>query len=195
MTSRLALAAASAALLALAGCTAPGASEAADGPTDADAGAPTTADCLLGTWSLDVADLAEQLGTRMSDLGLTVRATQAAGEVTLDVTEGSMVYTSAATFALTTAVGDGPEMVVTQAQDGVSQGDWTADDSTLRFSSWENGLTFTTTVTIGGETTDMPLDLPAESFGGGAAQVSCGGSEMTTVPEGGLFTSTWTRVG
>jgi hypothetical protein len=186
-------------LSALVGCTAPGPADPSTAPPDSGTAGPveetTVADCLVGRWSLDAADLADQLRQQLTETGLPVSAAQAAGAVTLDVAPGEMVYTSAVTFAVTAAPGGGPEMVMTQAQDGVSRGAWTVDDSTLSFSSWENGLDVTTTATIGGTLVDVPIELPAEAFGSGDAEVSCDGDAMETTVSGGLFTNRWARVG
>lgn len=185
------------AVLVLTGCAAPDGAAPDDpaGPgTEGGTSSTALADCLIGSWALDAADLADQLRDTLSEDGLPIIAAQAAGEVTLDVDAGRMTYTSAVTYALTAAPSGGPEMVMTQAQDGVSHGDWTTDGSILRFTSWENGLTFTTTATIAGQSVDLPLDLPADSFGGTTATVECDATTMTTVSEGGLFFNTWGRI-
>lgn len=162
---------------------------------DGGAGGVSTADCLDGSWDLDTADLATQLQQYFVDNGTPVTSTVPAGGVTLEVDGGSMTYDSAVTYTMTADLSGGLQMVIVQEQTGVSSGDWAVDGDSVVFSDWTNGITVNNTVTIGGESADVPIELPADGGAGVPMTVTCSGDTLTTKPDASPFTSSWARVG
>ncbi len=65
----------------------------------------------------------------------------------------------------------------------------------MLYSDWENGITVTTTVTIGGQSTGDSTVLPGDAGEGVGMQTTCDGDTLTTQPDASPFTSTWARVG
>ena len=176
-------------LLALSACATPG--PAGGEPGGASGG---IAGCLPGTWNLDTDDLAAQLQAFMVSNGSPITSTTSDGTVTLEVAADSMTYTSAVAITATADI-DGLAMVVLQEHDGVSSGLWAVDGTDVVFSDWANGITITTTVTVGGVSTGDALDIPADTGSGVPMTVECSGDSLITQPDGSPFTNRWTRVG
>jgi len=192
-------------LFVLAACAAPGGGADAEGAggtgdggsggsSGGSTGAGGTADCLVGAWSLDTDDLAAQLQEFFASNGSPVTSTVSEGAVTLDVDDETMTYDSAVTITATADM-DGLAMVIVQEHTGVSTGRWAAEGDEVVFSDWENGITITNTITMGGEAIGDSLDLPADTGAGVPMAVSCDGDTMTSKPDESPFTSTWVRVG
>lgn len=201
MRSRLALipALAVAAVVTLAGCSAPApdpgavdldpsATEDASGP-DASGGG-----CLVGTWELDGQRNAEQLQENFAANGAEISATSVEGGVTLTIDDATMTYDSDITYTMT---GDmqGLEIVIVQNQAGVSSGSWSEADGVVTFSDWSNGIAVGNTVTIGGVATEFPIEIPEDLGSGTDMDVTCSGDSLETKPQQSPFTGYWSRVG
>lgn len=196
--SALSAAFSAAALLVLAGCgtpAAPGGSDdpAVSGPAGGDSGGGVSAlaSCLEGRWDLDEADSVRQIAELMSSNGANVVDSGASGGVELLVESGTMTYISDVTYSVT--IDSGLVMRIDQTQTGRSSGAWTVDGDTIVFSDWTDGLEFSNKVTVGGETSALEMDLPTEEPGV-PLEVTCSGDTLQTHPQGGQFTSTWTRI-
>ncbi|WP_309714185.1 hypothetical protein [Pseudolysinimonas sp.] len=183
-------------LLALAACTVPGSGDdGTDTSTDGSSGASgDVASCLEGNWSLDTADLAGQLQAYFVENGTPVTSTTQDGAVTLDVDADTMTFESGVTFTMT-AVTEGLTMVIAQDQAGISTGAWTVEGDDVVFSDWDNGITITNTITIGGESVGDSMELPADTGAGVPMTVNCDGDTLTTKPDESPFTSRWSRIG
>lgn len=188
------------ALLLLTGCfggTGGGTEPGADGSSGAESGgaesgAGGVAGCLQGSWDLDEAALARDLGAQMSSSGLTVVSAEASGPVRLVVAGDEVTYISDVTFTLEVDMGDGLTMIVSQLQAGESSGRFSVDGDQVVFADWVSGIAITNDVTVGGETSSAAIELP-ESGDGVPMSVVCDGDRLTTHPEGTPFTSVWSR--
>lgn len=203
MRTRLALTSglAATALLVLTGCF--GGSGGGGGEPGADgsggsesggseSGAGGVAGCLQGSWDLDEATLARDLGAQISSSGLTVVSAEASGPVRLVVDGDEVTYLSDVTFTLEVDMGDGLTMIVSQLQAGESSGRFSVDGDQVVFADWVSGIAITNDVTINGETSSAAIELP-ESGDGVPMTVVCDGDRLTTHPEGTPFTSVWSR--
>lgn len=193
MRTRLVLTSAVAALslLALAACgTGGGGGSTADPGTGAAGG---LADCLAGSWELDGQNNADQMQAYFTANGTPVTATSVDGGVTLDVTGADMTYRSDITYTMTASLSSGLDMVIAQQQSGTSSGQWSATGDSVVYSNWSDGITITNTVSIGGQTADMPLEIPASTGGGVPMTTTCDGDTLTTHPDASPFTSVWHR--
>jgi len=184
-------------LFALAACTAPGSGDGGDGGTGSDGsagGAGGLAGCIEGSWAADLDDLAAQLQAYFVANGTPVTSTESEGTSMLEVEGESMTYDSNVTFTMVANSGD-LEMIVQQAQVGVSTGNWAVDGDAIVYSGWETGIEITTTVTIGGTSAGEPTVLPGDAGDGLRVATTCDGDTLTTLPDGSPFTTTWARVG
>lgn len=155
---------------------APGASDTAGGGDTGGGGAADRDDCLVGTWQLDVQDVADQLAALMGVPGVAVEAD---GPVTVVFDSGiEVIYET--TLAITMPGGD-PPMVGTAVYSGSQvSSDWTASDGVLTAVPGESDFTIDMSFSVGGET--VPIDIPLPELGdlGGAdATYTCSGDSAT----------------
>lgn len=186
-------------LVALAACTAPGPGDGGDGTgTDPDGSSGSSGgigECLLGTWNLDGQHNADQIHALMVDNGTPVTSTETSGTVHLIVDGSTMTYVSDISYVMTAALDGGLEMIVSQLQAGESTGTWAAEGDQVVFADWVNGITVTTSVTIGGATSSTPIEIPADTGAGVAMDVVCDGDTLSTHPLESPFTNLWARAG
>jgi hypothetical protein len=184
-------------LLALVACTAPGSGDGGDGSgTDPDGSSGSSggiAECLIGNWDLDGQHNADQIQALMVENGTPVTSTETSGTVHLIVDDSTMTYVSDISYVMTAQLDAGLEMIVSQLQAGESSGSWAAEGDEVVFADWVNGITVTTSVTIGGATSSTPIDIPADTGGGVAMEVVCDGDTLSTHPLESPFTNLWTR--
>jgi hypothetical protein len=184
-------------LLALVACTTPGSGDGDDGTgTDPDGSSGSSggiAGCLVGTWDLDGQHNADQIHALMVENGTPVTSTEASGAVHLIVDDSAMTYVSDISYVMTAQLDAGLEMIVSQLQAGESSGNWSVDGDEVVFADWVNGITVTTSVTIGGATSSTPIDIPADTGNGVAMEVVCEGDTLSTHPLESPFTNLWTR--
>ncbi|MEO6533871.1 MAG: hypothetical protein ABIO06_09910 [Pseudolysinimonas sp.] len=152
--------------------------------------------CVTGTWDLDVQGTGDQMLTYLSGKGIPISSVTGTGPITLDVKgNGDMTYTTGATYVFNAQVSN-QAMVITQVQDGASHGHWAwAHGSvlTMDFSGWVNAITFTTTVTIGGQVANIPFDVPNEGPGSTPLTVHCTATSMTLKADASPFTLKFSR--
>ncbi len=124
-------------------------------------GNPNHDPCLLGTWQLDLPDVASQLKALMSMPGADV-----ASEGTVTVTFGP---TAEVTYdnSLTMTVESDMPMAGTAVYSGTASiAEWTAKDGSFSGSAPTGDFDIDLTFTIGGVTTPAPMDMPALELGG-----------------------------
>jgi hypothetical protein len=198
MRTRLALTTGLAALslFALAACTTPGSGDGGDGAgTDPDgAGSAGIAGCLVGTWDLDGQNNADQMQEFFVANGTPVTSTETSGTVQLIVDESTMTYISDISYVMTAQLDAGLEMIISQLQAGESSGSWSVEGEEVVFADWVNGITVDNSVTIGGQSSSMAIEIPADSGSGVAMEVVCDGDTLSTHPLESPFTNLWTRV-
>lgn len=200
MRTRLALTTGLAALslFALAACTSPGSGDGGDGDgtgTDPDgAGSGGIAGCLIGTWDLDGQNNADQMQEFFVANGTPVTSTETSGTVQLTVDESTMTYVSDISYVMTAQLDAGLEMIISQLQAGESSGSWSVEGDEVVFADWVNGITVDNSVTIGGQSSSMAIEIPADAGAGVAMEVVCDGDTLSTHPLESPFTNLWTRV-
>ena len=184
-------------LLALVACTTPGSGTDDTGsgtdPGGAEGSSGGVLECLDGTWNLDGQNNADQIQALMVENGTPVTSTETSGTVHLIVDGSTMTYVSDISYVMTAQLDAGLEMIVSQLQAGESSGTWSADGDQVVFADWVNGITVTTSVTIGGATSSTPIEIPADTGGGVAMEVVCDGDTLSTHPLESPFTNLWTR--
>ena len=166
--------------------------------TDTPGATGGVSECAAGhVWSADVDDMADQLLEYMSGAsGLAVQSVTAEGSQLMTWnTDNTVVMDTDYVFTVLADLDDGLVMTMVQSHTGPSTGTLTLDGSSAVPGSWDNsGYTINTTVDINGVSTDMGVDLPAEGIDEGTTlEITCSGSTMTTVAEGGLFSQSWSR--
>lgn len=200
-TRRLALAAPL--LLLLAACTTgglPGGGSSAaptDEPTDSggSGGGPGAADCVVGNWSADVDDLAAQLLAFFQENGIPATSTAADGFIELRIAGTGDAEIEQDLGITVDADLNGMPLTLVQRHSGAGSGGWSVDADTLTFPDWDRGtLQIEQDVTLGGETFDLPIELPDDAYGDVPLEVqSCAEGEMVTKAEQSPFTTTWLR--
>lgn len=203
MRTRLALATGLTVLALLTAC-APGATGGADDDGEGDnganggdggtGGAVTLSDCLQGTWELDGQRQLQQLSDNFTANGMAARATLVEGGVTLDVDGDEMTYDSNITYTMDADVSGGLTIQVVQTQFGVSSGTFTEDAGVVTFGDWTSGIQVENTISMAGETVDMPIELPADTGTGVGMDVTCSGDALETKAHESPFTNYWARV-
>jgi len=152
--------------------------------------------CVTGTWDLDVQGTGDQMLTYLTGKGVPVTSVAGTGPITLDVTgDGNMTYTTGATYVINAQVNDLP-MVITQVQSGASHGHWAWASGrvlTMDFSGWVNAITFTSTVTVGGQVANIPFDVPNEGPGSTPLAVQCTARTLTLTTLASPFTLKFSR--
>ncbi|TAL40927.1 MAG: hypothetical protein EPN91_11955 [Salinibacterium sp.] len=185
MKTLLALSAATM-LIMLTGCT-PGAGTGAPSATGAD--------CVVGSWTADLDDLATQLADFFTSTGFGDDLTGTATG-TEHATFNSNRTTTTSDDATFVFMGHraGKELTLTQVHSGGFSSDWDFVDGTFDFSNFDAPhYSITSTVKFDGHTTTLPVsttegfaeDIPIET--------SCHGDIMTMKPENSPFTTTWHR--
>ncbi|MEP6843589.1 MAG: hypothetical protein ABJA11_08705 [Pseudolysinimonas sp.] len=181
------------------GAGAGGAGSSASGSTGSSAGASSHGDdnrCVTGTWDLDVPGAAAQMLSYLSAKGVPISSATGSGPITLDITgHGAMTYSTGATYTFNAQAGNLP-MVITQVQAGTSHGSWawaSGSALTMDFSGWTNAITFTTTVTVGGQASAIPMSIPNQGPGSTPLAATCNDSTLTLKADASPFTLTFRR--
>jgi hypothetical protein len=150
-----------------------------DGGTVGD-GNPNHDPCLLGTWQVDVQDVADQLVALMA-----IPGGEAVNEGTVTMVFGP---TATATYDNTLTLNFGAAglpMVATAVYSGtVTIADWTAKDGTFTGSEPTGDFDIDLTFTAGGQTIPAPMELPGLGEFGGPTPVgyTCSGDSATLTP-------------
>jgi hypothetical protein len=120
-------------------------------------GNPNHDPCLIGTWQLDVQDVADQLKTLMSLPGAEM-----VNEGTVTVTFGSAADIAYAnTLTITVPMSD-MSMVGTAVYSGTANiAEWTAKDGSFTASAPTGDFDIDLTFTVGGTTVPAPMQPPA----------------------------------
>jgi hypothetical protein len=141
--------------------------------------------------------MADQLFAFMtSSGGMAVQSVTAEGSQTMTWnSDNTVAMDTAYEFTVIANLDDGLVMTMVQSHTGPSTGSLTLDGSTATPTDWDNsGYVINTIVDIGGTSVDMDFDVPATGIEDGAnVQITCDGTAMTTVAEGGEFHQNWTR--
>ncbi len=187
------------AILALTACSpggdgGSGGGDGGSGGGDGGGSAGGVAECLTGVWALDVDDLAGQLADYLTENGVAITGSAAEGSVSLSLADGEAIYDSDVTYTLDADM-RGIPLTIAQAQVGQSSGGWAVEGDGVVYDGWRTGVEITTTVSMGGEAADLPVDLPDTTGSGVATATTCSGDAMTTHPEGSPFTQRWSRAG
>ena len=184
-------------VIALAGCGDDGSDGGdGDGGSGGSGGAGgSTASCLVGkTWSLDVADAAEQLGTYMTGNGLNVTESSGDGAETFTFNDdGTASTTTTLSYTITIDSGDGLVLTLVQTHTGTPSGGYEIDGDTVTFSDWnQNDYAIANHMMVNGVESDAPIQVPDAGLGGTDMVVSCDGGAMTTKVAASPFTQKWT---
>ncbi len=168
-----------------------GAGSGTDGGTSAGA-----ASCLAGpTWSLDVDDVATQLGAQLSSRNMNVVSSEVTGteKFTFNA-DGTVTSAINVVYDITIDMGNGLAMTVTQKHTGEPGGNYAIDGSTVNFSGWDpTGYTVATSISINGVSTDTQVPMNNADFGNVPMVVDCTSAGLTTTVEGAPFEWHWTR--
>lgn len=173
--------------LALAGCSSGGgplSTSAPEGsaPAGGGAGGGSSAGCIVGTWSADMDDLANQLKAQYDAKSLPVDSVDGTGSETATFgADGSAVWHSDYTIKVGMKVGGVPmEVDVRHAGDITSH--YAYDGATLTFSDYDASADkLTTKVLVNGQAVsnsnmDVPLD---NSQGAVPTSVACDGNTLS----------------
>jgi len=152
--------------------------------------------CVTGTWDLDVQGTGDQMQTYLAGKGIPITSVTGTGPITLDIAgDGTMTYTTGATYVIAAQASDLP-MVITQVQAGSSHGHWawaTGSVLTMDFTGWVNEITFTSTVTVGGQVADIPFDVPDQGPGSTPLAVQCTAHSLTLKADAVPFVLNFSR--
>lgn len=169
------------------------ADEAAASPEDTS---PTA--CVVGTWSADVADLAEQLGSVLADTGMDVLTTRAAGTQTATFTaDGGFRFDNDFAAAIDFQI-NGATATASQSHAGTLTASWgwdsSSDRAAMKFADYDDSAyAIENTVSMNGVVSTVPIEVPSLIDTTGRLFVECTGDEMVTTWEDGLFITAWTR--
>lgn len=173
----------------------PEVSDPAHDPTEPLEGENDTGCIADRMWSADIDSLAQQLGERMSETGLTIRSSTGSGSMETFFGEDTLVTSAIdVTFTLTVQVQDGPVMVMTQHQRGGGYGSWFWDGerpNVIVFEDWNDDFAVEMTMSVDGETVETPIELPPTAAGGSTMTATCAGNTLVTTPEGSPFIQYW----
>lgn len=173
----------------------PSASAADDGSGSEAAAASTTSCVVDRDWSLDIADMAAQLGASMSGNGVNVTQSEGAGSHTIRFSETGEVSSSVDLTYTLTLVQDELTFTLVQTHAGDSGGEWAwvGDTDTMTFSNWDNsGYTVQNQFLINGMASESAMDIPNETLAGTDLVATCSGSTLTTKATASPFTQRWT---
>lgn len=138
----------------------------------------------------------DQMQSYLASKNIPISSVTGSGPITLDVAgDGTMTYTTGATYVFNAQLSNLP-MVITQVQSGSSHGSWTwASGSvlTMDFSGWVNAINFDTTVTVGGQASAIPFDVPNQGPGSTPLAVTCTARTLTLKADVSPFTLSFTR--
>lgn len=171
-----------AAALPMAGCANDGSGTPVTGPTStATAGAGTAGrdGCLIGTWNVDVNDMAQQTAAKVGN-GATGNGT---GTITL-VFSDQMTIKYNNVIAIDSPIGGGLTMNMKNTFTGdATSTDWTAKDGKLAGTMPANTVTSKIVTTVGGKevpATTTPLSGSLD-MSSGALGYTCSGSKATLI--------------
>lgn len=133
--------------------------------------------CLIGTWQVDVNDLASQLASKLAVPGSSATGR---GSITLRFGDTlTITYDNALTIA---APMGGSEMEIEAEFDGAAtSADWTAKNGKIDGRLQTNTVTQNMKATVGGNTVPMP-SIPFQGlmdFSGGNVGYTCAGSSAS----------------
>lgn len=175
------------ALLLLAGCSAPAASPDPDaGSGDAPA---SDSPCIVGTWTLDVADYAAQSKEYVLGLGLPIDGFAMDGTGTITFTDDGLVATDILLHTTGTIVAGDTRVPLDQSSGYTGSGDWStgADPDSIDLANWANV-----------PDPDVPADpdaaTPAIDYTGiPSVSAPCTANELTLQAPGAPLSAHWTR--
>jgi hypothetical protein len=155
--------------------------------------------CALGhSWTLDTADLAEQIKTELTANHPEITAVTANGTQTLEWgLDSVMTVTTDYTVALTatTATPD-QSLTITQTHQGTASGKAYINSDIAIPRNWKDKLEVATEGELAGaavEAKDLAITIPATDFDDSVGlELTCDGGTMTTHPRGGVLTQKWT---
>jgi hypothetical protein len=146
--------------------------------------------CVTGTWDLDVQGTGDQMQSYFESKNIPVSSVTGAGPITLEIDgHGTMTYTTGATYVFNAQVSNLP-MVITQVQSGSSHGSWawaSGSALTMDFSGWTHAITFDTTVTVGGQESNIPFDIPDQGPGATPLATHCTATTLTLKADASPF--------
>jgi hypothetical protein len=150
-----------------------------------EGGGGTGADCLQGTWHVDVPDMASQAAAKAG--GATGAGS---GDITLTFGDQMKITYTKAVMKITKPMSNGITMVMTATFNGSAEStEWSAADGKLAGVMPTNGVTMKLAATIGGKT--VPLEnMPfqgALNMSEGNLGYTCSGSTATLISPG----ATW----
>jgi len=138
--------------------------------------------CVTGSWDLDVQGTGDQMQSYLSSKGIPISSVTGTGPITLEVDgHGAMTYTTGATYVFSAQVHNLP-MVITQVQSGGSHGHWSwasGSTPTMDFTGWTHAITFATTVTVGGQASNIPFEVPDQGPGATPLVAHCTATTLT----------------
>ncbi len=189
-------------LLALTACTTGGTGSGGSGGTGGTGSGSSSSvhgndtRCVTGTWDLDVQGTGDQMLSYLSAKGVPISSVTGTGPITLEIGgHGAMTYTTGATYVFNAQVSNLP-MVITQVQSGSSHGNWAwASGSTLTmdFSGWTHAITFDTTVTVGGQASNIPFNIPDQGPGSTPLATHCTATALTLKADASPFILSFRR--
>jgi len=151
------------------------------GTNNAGAAASGRDSCLMGTWKVDVPDMARQAAGLMRTSGSEGSGT---GNITLVFGDQMSITYDNAVIAITTPMGSGLSMKVTSTYTGTaSSTDWQAKDGKLAGTMPTNTVTNKMVASVGGQEVAMPT-IPFSGsldMSKGALDYTCAGSSATLV--------------
>jgi hypothetical protein len=175
-----------AALLILAGCSAPGGDGSPDEP-DTPGGADTP--CVVGTWQLDVPDYAAQSEEYVLGLGLPIEGFAMDGAGTITFTADGLVATDITLTTTGTIVAGETRVPLNQPSSYTGSGDWSAgaDADTLDLANWAN-------VPDPGVTADPDAAVPAIDYTDiPSVTAACSANDLVLQAPGAPLSALWHR--
>ncbi|UZN02422.1 hypothetical protein [Cellulomonas sp. S1-8] len=144
--------------------------------------APATAECLLGTWELDLAAMQDDL-RRMASAGGGAVTVEVTGTSTYEFAEGGR-FTSTVDSSSTVAMSaDDSDLTSSSVSTGVLTGAWALDADSLVISDVDTSeLEVATTATLDGEDLEVPDGTPEDAIEvlpPTASTASCGADRLT----------------
>jgi hypothetical protein len=138
----------------------------------------------------------DQMLSYLSAKGIPISSVTGTGPITLEISgDGTMTYTTGATYVINAQVSNLP-MVITQVQSGSSHGNWAwarGTVLTMDFSGWTNAITFASTVTVGGQASNIPFSIPDQGLGTTPLTTQCAATTLTLKADASPFVLTFSR--
>lgn len=175
-----------AALLLLAGCTAP-TGDPVDEPAGDDGAAETP--CVVGTWQLDVPDYAAQSEAFVLGLGLPIEGFAMEGAGTITFTDDGLVATDIALTTTGTIVAGETSVPLDQTSAYSGSGDWSAGSTpdTIDLANWAQ-------VPDGDAPADPEAPVPAIDYTDiPTVQAACSANELVLQGPDAPLSARWTR--